>query len=44
MVGASFDYKISKRFGFNFAYKANMMFEPEFMMLNNFQIGSKVSF
>jgi hypothetical protein len=44
MLGASFDYKISKRFGFNFAYKANMSYEPKFTMLSNFQIGSKVSF
>ena len=44
MLGASFDYKISKRFGFNFAYKANIATEPQFTMLSNFQIGSKVSF
>jgi hypothetical protein len=44
MVGASFDYKISKKFGMNFGYKANMMFTPEFKLMNNFQIGSKMLF
>jgi len=44
LLGTSIDYRISKRFGFNFAYKANIAFEPEFSLLHNFQIGSKMTF
>jgi hypothetical protein len=44
MVGASFDYKLSKKFGMNFGYKANMSYTPEFKLMNNFQIGSKMIF
>lgn len=44
LLGTSIDYRISKRFGFNFGYKANIAFEPEFSLLHNFQIGSKMTF
>ena len=44
MVGLGYDYKLSKRFGFSASYKAAMSFAPEFSLLNNFQIGSKMIF
>jgi hypothetical protein len=44
MVGLGYDYKLSKRFGFSTSYKAAMSFAPEFSLLNNFQIGSKMIF
>ena len=44
MVGSSFDYKLSKKFGFNISYRANMAFEQRFSMLNNFLVGSKMIF
>jgi hypothetical protein len=44
MVGLGYDYKISKRFGFSASYRANMMFSPEFSLMNNIQIGSKMVF
>jgi hypothetical protein len=44
MIGLGYDYKLSKRFGFSTSYKAAMSFAPEFSLLNNFQIGSKMIF
>ena len=44
LLGTAIDYRISKRFGFNFGYKANVGFVPEFSLLHNFQIGSKMTF
>jgi hypothetical protein len=44
MVGLGYDYKLSKRFGFSASYRANMMFSPEFSLMNNIQIGSKMIF
>jgi hypothetical protein len=44
MVGLGYDYKLSKRFGFSASYKAAMSFTPEFSLLNNIQIGSKMIF
>lgn len=42
-VGAGFDYKITKRFKFNFNYKANLSTNPEIPVLSFFLIGSKVN-
>jgi hypothetical protein len=42
LLGSSFDYKITKRFGFSFNYKLNVNTEPGSPMLNNFLIGSRV--
>jgi hypothetical protein len=42
-VGSGFDYKISKRFKFNFNYKANLSTNPEIPVLSFFLIGSKVN-
>ena len=42
LLGSSFDYKLSKRFGFSFNYKLNVSTEPGSPMLNNFLIGSRV--
>ena len=44
MIGLGYDYKLSKRFGFSASYKAAMSFTPEFSLLNNIQIGSKMIF
>lgn len=42
-VGSGFDYKISKRFKFNFNYKLNISTNKEIPMLSFFLIGSKVN-
>jgi hypothetical protein len=42
LVGSSFDYKISKRFGFSFNYKLMGSSERETKILNNFLIGSRI--
>jgi len=42
MLGASFDYKISKRFGFSFNYKFSGSTQKGIPILNNFLIGSRV--
>jgi hypothetical protein len=42
LVGNSFDYKISKRFGFSFNYKASFSTSPGSQLLHNFLIGSRV--
>jgi hypothetical protein len=42
LVGSSFDYKISKRFGFSFNYRANFTSTPGSPVLHNFLIGSRV--
>ncbi len=44
IAGLGYDYKISRRFGFSASYKAVMTLEPKFNLMNNFQIGSKLSF
>jgi hypothetical protein len=42
MVGSSFDYKISKRFGFTINYRANVSTSPGSPILHNFLVGSRV--
>jgi hypothetical protein len=42
LVGSSFDYKISKRFGFSINYRANFNTAPGSPILHNFLIGSRV--
>lgn len=42
-VGAGFDYKITKRFKFNFNYKVNLSTNPDIPVLSFFLIGSKVN-
>ncbi len=42
-VGSGFDYYITKRFKFNFNYKANISTNPEIPILSFFLIGSKVN-
>ena len=42
LVGSTFDYKLTKRFGFSFNYKLNLNTEPGSPILNNFLIGSRV--
>ena len=42
LVGSSFDYKITKRFGFSFNYKLNMSTAPGTKFTNNFLIGSRL--
>jgi hypothetical protein len=42
LIGCSFDYKISKRFGFSLNYKANLNTSPEFRVLHNFLVGSRM--
>ena len=42
LIGSSFDYKITKRFGFSFNYKANMNTQSGSRILHNFLIGSRV--
>ena len=42
LVGSSFDYKISKRFGFSFNYKVSGSTEKGAPLLSNFLIGSRV--
>ena len=42
-VGSGFDYQLTKRFKFNFNYKANLSTNPSFPILSFFLIGSKVN-
>ena len=42
LIGSSFDYKISKRFGFGFNYKANVNTTKGIPVLHNFLIGSRL--
>jgi hypothetical protein len=44
IVGLGWDYKISKRFGLSTSYRGAMNFEPNFNLMHNFQIGSKMVF
>ena len=42
LLGAAFDYKISRRFGFSVNYKMSGNTKPFSDFLNNFQIGSRM--
>jgi hypothetical protein len=42
ILGSTFDYKISKRFGFSVNYKAIGSTQNESKILNNFLIGSRL--
>ena len=42
LVGAAFDYKISKRFGFSFNYKLSGNTAPGSQFLSNFLVGSRM--
>ena len=42
LLGAAFDYKISKRFGFSASYKMSGNTKPFSDFLSNFQIGSRM--
>ena len=42
LVGSSFDYKLSKRFGFSFNYKLSGNTQPGTPFLSNFLIGSRM--
>jgi hypothetical protein len=42
LIGSSFDYRISKRFGFSVNYRANFTTEPGSQILHNFLVGSRV--
>jgi hypothetical protein len=42
LLGSSFDYKLSKRFGFSFNYKLNGNTKPGSPFLHNFLIGSRM--
>lgn len=42
LVGSSFDYKISKRFGFSVNYKANINTTKGIPVLHNFLVGSRL--
>ena len=42
LLGSSFDYKLSKRFGFSFNYKMNGSTQPNSPLLHMFLIGSRV--
>ena len=42
LLGSSFDYKISKRFGLSFNYKLSGNTKPGTTFLNNFLIGSRM--
>lgn len=42
VLGVSYDYKISKRFGFSANYRANISTSPGIPLLHNFLIGSRV--
>jgi hypothetical protein len=42
LVGSSFDYKLSKRFGFSFNYKMSGNTKPGSPFLSNFLIGSRM--
>lgn len=42
LIGSSFDYKISKRFGFTMNYKANITTTEGIPLLHNFLVGSRM--
>jgi len=42
LLGAAFDYKISKRFGFSFNYKMSGNTKPNSDFLSNFLVGSRM--
>ena len=42
LLGSSFDYKLSKRFGFSFNYRLNGSTKPGSPFLSNFLIGSRM--
>jgi hypothetical protein len=42
VLGSGYDFRISKRFAFSAAYRAIISLEPNFNLMNNFQIGSKM--
>lgn len=42
LVGTSFDYKLSKRFGLSLNYKANGSTVPNSTILHNFLVGSRM--
>jgi hypothetical protein len=42
LVGSSFDYKISKRFGLSLNYKVSGSTQKGTPILNNFLIGSRL--
>jgi hypothetical protein len=42
LMGSSFDYKLSKRFGFSFNYKMNFSTQPYSPVLHNFLVGSRM--
>lgn len=44
ILGSGYDYKISRRFAFGASYKAVIAIQPQFSLLHNIQIGSKLSF
>jgi hypothetical protein len=44
ILGSGYDYKISRRFALGASYKAVIAISPQFSMLHNFQIGSKLAF
>jgi hypothetical protein len=42
LLGSSFDYKLSKRFGFSFNYKMNGTTQPNTPILHMFLVGSRM--
>jgi hypothetical protein len=44
VLGSGYDFRLSKRFAFSAAYRAVISLEPKFILMNNFQIGSKMVF
>jgi hypothetical protein len=42
LIGSSFDYKISKRFGFSLNYKSNISTTQGIGVLHNFLVGSRM--
>jgi hypothetical protein len=42
LMGSSFDYKLSKRFGFSFNYKFNGSTQPGTPLLHMFLVGSRM--
>jgi hypothetical protein len=42
LMGSSFDYKLSKRFGFSFNYKFNGSTQPNTPLLHMFLVGSRL--
>ena len=42
LIGSSFDYKITRRFGLSLNYKANLNTAPGTPVMHNFLIGSRM--